>query len=182
MSRKQWTEDEIIYLEYYIYSAEERDYKAAAEFLDRSLNAVQLKASKLRKENKDIGYLYKPYSDYEIEYIKTNYKKLSLKSMSEHLGRSENALTLAANKIGIKRLNRFNIKDDKALRNMAEEGLWISEIARRLRYHRKTIANYAKKHGIKIKLAPREVQGGYFRKRAHMESMEQSFIKQKLDK
>lgn len=165
MSRhRRWTEDEEIYLAYYLYEGEERNYNAAAEFLGRSIEAVKNKAKRMRAlGDENIGFICKPFSDYEINYIKNNYKTMPVKLMSEHLGRPEYSIINKANRSGLTK--QTSLKDyDTEIRELAAKGFWKSKIARALSLNIRSVTRYITDNKIQCKIATKEEQGKYYRK------------------
>lgn len=60
---ERWSEDDEIYLEYFLYSTEDNLYKDAQEFLNKDIKSIYYKASSLRQKDKNVRHLKKPYSE-----------------------------------------------------------------------------------------------------------------------
>lgn len=159
---KKWTEEEEIYLEYYLYDEDTKRYKDAAEFLGRSELSVKTKAYKMRKKEAHIGYLQKDFEDWEIEYIKKNYSMIPTELMSEHLGRSREVIMWKAAQLGIAKLQRPR-DFDKEIRKLAASGHTRASIARELGLKPKSVGAYINRNGIECRYADRSEMGGYFR-------------------
>lgn len=152
---KTWTEDEEIYLEYYLYQGE-KSYSNAIEFLERSPRSVWGKTNQLRKKDKSVSYIQKPYSEEEIGFIKKNYKTTPVKIIAKKLGRPEGSIRHKAYELGIKK--RVNISDyDSEIKELAKAGFHKSKIAKELGLKTTSVHNYIRRNGIKCEEAPREI-------------------------
>ena len=162
--KKQWSEDEEIYLEYYLNGDEkETSYDAAADFLGISNRQAIKKATDLRNKDDSIGYIYKPYSKYEIEYIKKNYKYMEYDDMAKHLNRSVSAVRRKISNLGLTKQKK--IRDyDKEIRELAKQGYWQSEIARKLNLKQPSVNRYVLSNNIKCSESDREITQANFRK------------------
>lgn len=159
---KRWSEDDEIYLDYYLYSAEERSYNSAAEFLGRPSDQVIKKANKMRAKGECLNYMRRPFSGKEIKYIKDNYKNISTELMAEYLRRSRDTIIEKANELGITKLKRM--KDyDYEIRRLAKEGKYRAEIARMLGLNKRSVSDYITRNAIKCDYASRDVMGKSFR-------------------
>ena len=99
--QKGWTEDELIYLEYFVYVGDEK-LKEAAKFLNRSLNAVECMLQRLRKENKDVCYMQRNWTEAEDDFIKKYYKVMSGPTIALRLGRTYGAVRDRRSFLGLK--------------------------------------------------------------------------------
>lgn len=157
-----WTEDEKIYLEYYLYDNETKNYQNASDFLGRSDAAIRNKAYKMRKQDENISYLQKDFEQWEIEYIKKNYFLISTALMSEHLDRSRDVIIWKANQLGITKLQK--VRDyDTEIRDLASKGYTRAAIARELGLKPKSVGDYINRNKIECRYAERAEMGGYFR-------------------
>lgn len=150
---KNWTEDEDIYLEYYLFSQDGK-LEEAAKFLGRSLNAVIKHASILRKGRKDY-YICRKWTEEEDNYIKANYKSVSYQSIGLRLGRSQKAVSNRARHLGLRKNNSLIALDSK-IRKMANEGDYPADIARNLNLDYETLREYLNKHNITYQAMPTE--------------------------
>lgn len=164
MSKKKWTEDEEIYLEYYLYDDDDKEhnYDSASDFLKTTNKKLINKANKMRKKNKDIGYINKPFSEYELDYIKKNYLMVSTELMSDHLGRTRDVIIWKANQIGVTKLKQLK-NYDAEIRELAQKGHYKAEIARMLGLNSKSVGDYINRNQINCKRAPKEASQKYFR-------------------
>lgn len=87
----KWTEDELIYLEYFVFENDAK-LKEAANFLGRSLNAVECRLSRLRKTNRNTCYLKRKWTETEDNFIRENYRKMSGPTIALRLNRSYGAV------------------------------------------------------------------------------------------
>ncbi|MFS1030303.1 hypothetical protein ACFC89_16905 [Enterococcus casseliflavus] len=99
--QKNWTEDDLIYLEYFVYEGDEK-LKEAAKFLGRSLNAVECMLQRLRKENKDVCYMQKNWTEAEDDFIRKYYKVMSGPAIAIRLGRTYGAVRDRRSFLGLK--------------------------------------------------------------------------------
>lgn len=159
---QRWTEDEEIYLEYYLYDEESKNYDDAAEFLGKSHRKITKKAYKMRKKDKNIQCIQKDYQDWEIEYLKKAYFMTTTDVMSERLGRSRESIIAKANQLGITKLQKVR-EYDKEIRALASEGYTRAEIARKLKLKPKSVGDYINRNNIDCQYATREVMGKAFR-------------------
>jgi hypothetical protein len=150
---KHWTEDENIYLEYFIFNRDEK-LEVAAKFLNRSLNATIKHAAAIRKKRKDY-YIFRKWTSEEEDYIKDNYKSVSYASIGLRLGRSEKAVSGRARKLGLRKNNSL-VALDKKIRQMAGEGVYPVNIARNLNLDYETLRGYLNKHNIHYQAMPTE--------------------------
>jgi len=159
--RKTWTEDEEIYLEYYLFgdaAGDEREtnYDAAADFLGIPNKKIMGKARKMRAKNKNVGHVRKPFTEREIEYLRRSYGVQPSKDIAETLGRLQGTVINKANSLGLTK--RKKISDfDKEIRKLAKEGYWRAEIARFLGLKKSSVVAYINRNGIKCDNAPKEI-------------------------
>lgn len=158
---KLFSKEDEEYLEYYLYCGEE-SYDSAAEFLGVTNRQLIKKLNKMRKKDKSLGYVCRPFEDWEIKYIKTNYKNISTELMSEVLNRSRDAIIAKANSLGISKLKRIGDYDED-IRSLAEQGYTRAGIARELSLKPKSVGDYINRNHIKCRQADRSEMGGYFR-------------------
>ncbi|HEL7521307.1 hypothetical protein [Enterococcus faecalis] len=163
---RKYSEDDEIYLEYYLYDEETKTYDDAAEFLGRSNNQLIKKAHKMRRENENVGYVRKPFEDWEIEYLKKSYKKVPVAKIAEYLSRSEDTVINKANSLGIKKLTL--LKDyDKDIRYLASKNYTRASIARILGLNYRSVMDYIQRNKITCRYAQREEMGSYWRRLEH---------------
>lgn len=169
--KNYWSEDDLIYLEYFLYDNDERRYKEAAEFLGRTVKAVSQKACEMRKETKDAGYINRPYSKKEIEFIRANYTVIETNKLAERLGRTIHSVMRKASVLGIhKRKSLSNL--DAEIRSMAARGKTRNEIAFKLGLKPNSVICYLIKHDIKCNYAPKELSQQYFREQENLRRAE----------
>ncbi|EOG9484143.1 hypothetical protein ACLLFN_003206, partial [Listeria monocytogenes] len=92
----EWTEDEDIYLEYFVYENDDNISKAA-EFLGRTKDAVINRLVKLRKRDSSVSFIRRPWTKKEDEILKNNYIIMSNDQLAERLRRTK--ASVAARKV-----------------------------------------------------------------------------------
>lgn len=125
---RKWTEDEEIYLEYFVYSCDS-DIKEAEIFLNRSKKSVSEKLKRMRKKDRNIGLLREKWTEREENFLIRNYLILTNKQLSEAINKTENAI---ANK-----KSRLNLRKEKHVKKHHNE---IIELAKK-GYRRRDIAS-----------------------------------------
>lgn len=155
MKPREWTEDEEIYLEYLLYSDEDKEdsYTSAAEFLGVTNRQITSKAHKMRRRGDEVGYIQRPFTPYEIKYIKENYEHTTTDLMAEHLNRTRDVITWKANQLGVKKLQQLKYYDAE-IRKLAAEGCYKAEIARKLGLKPKSVGDYINRNDIPCGSAP----------------------------
>lgn len=153
MARK-WTEDEDIYLEYFVY---EHDAKLqdAADFLGRTRGSVDARLQVLRKKNKNVAIVNKRWTEKEIELLKKYYGTETIAYIAKRLGRSVSAVHCKKNELGLRKVNAMK-NYDKEIRKLAEEGQYGRKIARTLGLPYSSIIGYTKANGIELRKATKE--------------------------
>ncbi|EHD5018754.1 hypothetical protein JRB95_001381 [Listeria monocytogenes] len=146
---EKWTEDDEIYLEYFAYVGEDR-LQEAADFLNRSREAVSSKLSDLRKKNNDVAYLNRKWTAEEDNYIKANYKSVTYQAIGLRLGRSRASVFKRARRLGLRKI-RSLIEIDDEIRKMAADGTCVADIARELEIDYDTLRDYLRRHDISYK-------------------------------
>lgn len=159
---ERWSEDDEIYLEYFLYSTEDNLYKDAQEFLNKDIKSIYYKASSLRQKDKNVRHLKKPYSERDILYMKRMYKIQTYKEIGEVLGRDSKAIHRKIKELGLVKNKR--LKDyDEEIRRLAAQGHYKSEIARRIGVKPHSLHYYLEKHSIECAKAPKDSNQKYFR-------------------
>ncbi len=148
-SKKRWSEDDEIYLEYYLYDDTEKEesYKAAAEFLGRSERAIKKKIWRMRKLNGSIGHINKPYSEKEITFIKEHYLTMKAKNIGVRLNRSPTSIINKAYELGIRK-NKTMRDYEKRIRELITKGYNTYEISKELKISRPSINYFREKNNI----------------------------------
>jgi len=168
---KKWSEDDEIYLEYLAYDEELKNYDDAAEFLGRSNKSIRQKLYEMRRELPNIGYIEKPWTDREIEFLRKNYLVIPADKLAERLRRTEGAVFQKAYKSGIRK--RTRISDyDLEIREMASKGMYRYEIARELGLNANSVLYYINRNKIPCKHAPKEANQKHFRDEENLRRME----------
>lgn len=149
MKQRRWSEDEEIYLDYFLHEPDQ-DFKAVAEFLGRSVKSVSTKADRMRKLEKNKRYLEKrhPYSEKEIEFLKRNYQTMKYKEIAIALRRSEISVQKKAWRLGLEKLHKPIEKKEEILRLNAK-GLNSKEIGNIVNLPPKVIREFCTRQGVK---------------------------------
>lgn len=154
LPRKQenWTEDDLIYLEYFVYEGDEK-LKEAAKFLGRTLDAVETMLKRLRKENKNVYYLNKKWTEKEDDFIRKHYQTMSGTAIAIRLGCTYGAVKNRRIVLGLKQ-KRTKEKDGE-IRKLLAEGYYLSQISRELGINLNTLRTYCITNDIPYKTMSR---------------------------
>lgn len=166
--RKKWTEDDEIYLEHYLFgdAAEdferESNYDSASVFLGIPTNKISRKATKMRQKGEAFGYIRKPFTNKEIDFLKKTYCSSSVKDISKALRRSEGTIINKANELGL--IKRIKISEyDHEIRYLASKGHYRTEIAKMLGLKKSSVIAYINRNGINCEYAPKEISQEFWR-------------------
>lgn len=151
--RNFWTEDELIYLEYFVYE-NDATLKEAAEFLGRSLIAVRSKLHEMRKEVGGIGYMGKQWTKQEEAFIKNSYQILTCSEIASRLSKSTIAVSSHAFKLGLKKTKKVKEQDAK-IRTLISEGYYLSQISRELGINKDSLWSHCVRNKIPFKTMSR---------------------------
>lgn len=172
--KRIFSEEDEEYLAYYFYCGE-KSLDAAAEFLGLTNEKLYRKASKMRAKGQNVDYIYRPFTEKEIKYIKKNYRNIPTDLMADHLKRTREVIIYKANQLGLSKLDR--VRDyDKKIRILADKGYTRAQIARELHLKPKSVGDYINRNHIKCRKANRSEMGGYFRE---LEQARNNEMKQK---
>ncbi len=129
--RNPWSEDDDIYLEYYLYDPDETSIEEVCHFLGRTKMAVEKRMSILRKENK-AGRFKNDWSKKEDDIIKKFWHKTG-KELAELLpNRTPGACRARRANLGIRKsVKDFSFYHDDII-ELAAQGFTRREIARKL--------------------------------------------------
>lgn len=162
MGKKIWTEDDEIYLNYYLSSNEEKNYESAANFLNCSRSQITKKANKMRVKGETEHYINKPFDKWEIDYLKKHYYMIPTTDIAELLSRSRETIIWKANSLGLTKLDKVR-NHDSEIRRLAKEGFTRATIARKLGLKANSVGDYINRNNISCRYATREEMGGHFR-------------------
>ncbi|MBG9366535.1 hypothetical protein [Streptococcus sp. NLN64] len=141
-----WTEDELIFLELALKD-KESSWEEIAKALDRTVDAVQVKAWKafrtydLSKNN---------WSDLEIMQLKSLYPVKSAPEIAEILNRTPDAVWRKAQKLGLKKIGLKKI-DKQEFIELADLGYSYRQIADELDKSIHAVCNFARHHKIEVR-------------------------------
>jgi hypothetical protein len=159
MSGRHWSEDELIYLEYFVFD-NDAQLDEAAKHLNRSLRAVTKKLWQLRKQDGDVQYVHRLWTKKEEDFLKRYYTTMTNKNIAKRLNRTVAAVEFRAKKIGLSK-NR-NIRDlDSEIRKLIAEGYYLSQICKELNIKMQSLLAHVGREGIEYKKMPRKEHSGY---------------------
>lgn len=151
--RNFWTEDELVYLEYFAYENDAK-LKEAAEFLGRSVIAVRSKLHERRKEVSGIGHMGKHWTKQEEAFLKNSYQILTCREIASRLSKSVNAVNSRASKLGLKKTKKVK-EHDAEIRKLISEGYYLSQISRELGINKDSLRTHCLKNKIAYKTMSR---------------------------
>lgn len=148
MGGKNWSEDDEIYIEHYIFGEgadKEMTYEAAANFLGRSQNAIRKKVVRMRKEGSEIGYINRIYTEAEKHFIKQNYQNMTANNIGKRLGRPPRSIIYKAQKMGLKK-NRSLKNNVKRIKELSKSGYTDYQIGKILGVHCQSVTYHRDKN------------------------------------
>ncbi|HFL0060679.1 TPA: hypothetical protein ACGX1Y_002412 [Listeria monocytogenes] len=145
-----WTEDDDIYLEYFVFE-NDTNINEAAEFLNRTHNAVRTRIVNLRKKDTSVAYIRKRWTEKEDDFLKNNYKAMSDVVLAERLQRTKGAVTGRKRTLGLQKIYKLTSSQDKKIRSLGSAGHTITEIADAVQVPRRIIYSYVHNHRIDFK-------------------------------
>lgn len=159
MPGKHWTEDELTYIEYFVF---EKDAKLsdASEFLGRSVNAIKKKLWRLRTEDNNVKHMNRLWTEKEEEFLKKHYTSLSNKNIAIRLRRSVKSVEFRAAKLGLKKYKKIQDKDFE-IRKLISEGYYLSEICKELNIKMQSLIAHCRRENISYKKMPRTERADY---------------------
>ncbi|ASM34120.1 hypothetical protein BVG84_09980 [Serratia marcescens] len=105
---------------------------------------------------------FRNYADWEIKFMKDNRQKLTQKEIARHLGRTEASVSTAMLRRGINpgkprgehhQFAKHSDDDVELCRALADEGLFVSEIARKMELDHSTVwrwVNFESRSNIEL--------------------------------
>ncbi|MCX8074141.1 MAG: hypothetical protein N2749_00955 [Clostridia bacterium] len=98
-----WTNEDLDYL---ICNFENEDREKIIKRLNRTWKSIKNKASELGlKRNQQLWKKGKPWTEYELDYLKNNYNKIPVEDIAKHLKRSKKSIFEKAHKIELSESN-----------------------------------------------------------------------------
>lgn len=159
MTGKHWKEDELIYLEYFVFD-NDAQLSVAAEHLGRSIRAVKKKLCQLRKQDCNVQHINRLWTKKEEDFLKRHYTTMVNKNIAQRLNRSVGAVEYRAAKLGLSK-NR-NIRDlDSEIRKLIAEGYYLSQVCKKLDIKMQSLLAHVEREGIEYKKMPRKEYSGY---------------------
>lgn len=101
---KRWTDEEVNILKENLHLT----YNELSKLIDRSISSIQRKTDNLGllKEREKAIKSRSKWTNEDVEYLEKNYPAAPFEEMTEYLNRSERAIRLKANSLGIARTKR----------------------------------------------------------------------------
>lgn len=158
---EHFSEDEDIYLEYFVFEADTK-IEEAAKFLKRSQSSVNNRLNLLRKRNKKINYITRRWTLKEDKYLKSNYQQVKAEHIATTLNRTTNAVMKRAKFLGVRK-NRKLSSYDTEIRNFAKNGFYCAEAAKSLNISAEALRQYCISNDIKFRHATSEERTAKFR-------------------
>ncbi|MBC2004661.1 hypothetical protein HCA78_12830 [Listeria booriae] len=146
MSKRLFTEEEEMYLEYYILCQDEPDFNAAAQHLNCTTKQIKnwrgyhLKKSTLRRK----------WTERECAILRRFHPAMNVQEIAKMLNRPYSSVARKASNMGLKKLNYPN-QLDAEIRKLGESGYTAREIAEELQFPLQTIREYLCRCKIKYK-------------------------------
>lgn len=145
-----WSEDDDIYLEYFVFE-NDTNINEAAEFLNRTVDAVRTRIVNLRKKDSSVAYIRKPWTAKEDDFLKNNYKAMSDAVLAERLQRTKSAIAGRKRTLCLQKIYKLTSSQDKKIRSLGSSGHTITEIADAVQVPRRIIYSYVHNHRIDFK-------------------------------
>ena len=141
------SEDDLIYLEYFLRNAKRGDLKIAADYL--GLTQVQIYGIIYYQNKKhSFGKSKRFYTKKDDEFIKRYYGILSTKKIAERLRRSVNSVNLRAEKIGCRMHKKVKPFKNEII-ELASEGFTRKQISEKLDLNLKSLSGFCERNNIK---------------------------------
>lgn len=154
MNGRKWTEDEDIYLEYFVYESDS-NIEDAAKHLNRSKGAVSTRLTYLRDKSDAVVYIKRRWTEQEDEFIKMYYRQLPDKNIAIRLNRSEQAVKSRRGYLSLSRIRPITRHKAKIL-ELIRKGCYRPEIAKELDIDEKSLSRFLKMNNIYCPAVPYE--------------------------
>lgn len=123
-----------------------------AKALNRSVIAIGIKRQRLDLAQRFVEK--RNWENWETEYLKNNYGKLSIPAMMNHLDRSYNSIITKAAKNNIRTKKRCSLEERKKqaddIQELADKGYYTSEISKMLKINDTTVYSRRVEFGLTI--------------------------------
>ncbi|MBC2369925.1 hypothetical protein HBP99_14950 [Listeria booriae] len=159
---QRWTEDDDIYLEYFVYE-NDTDLGEAASFLNRSRKAVITRLKNLRMMDDSVSYIRRKWTEKEDEFLRKNYKIMTNQSLAESLGRTSAAVCSRKKYLGLKRVRGISRHREKII-EMAAKGYYRADIAKELDINEMSLNHFLIENKIYCKKVPYSERKRYWRR------------------
>lgn len=143
-----WSDDEDIYLEYFVYERDE-NIMEAAEFLGRTKVAVVNRLAVLRKRDENVGYIRRPWTKKEEEILKNNSIVLSNDMLALRLRRTSHAVSLRKSRMGLTNKGLSDAEKEK-IKVLCRE-YTLKEIAEKVAVSLNVVTNYVRNNKLSYK-------------------------------
>ena len=156
---RKWTEDELVYLEYFVF---ENDTQLidASKHLNRSTNAIRKKLCKMRKEDNFRCYMHRLWSEKEDEFLKKHYLSMKNKYIADRLNRTVGAVEFRAKKLGLTKHKKIKELDTE-IRRLIDEDYYLSQICTKLNIKMSSLIAHCQREKIPYKKMPRTEYKNY---------------------
>lgn len=149
MNGRKWTEDEDIYLEYFVYE-NDATIQAAARFLNRTEGAVNTRLTALRKNDAKTAYMKRRWKKSEDQFLKDHYKLMTDELLSKRLMRTIQSIKSRRKYLRLSRTRPVHIHKKKIL-ELIKEGYYRTEIAKELDVDVKSLSTFLRQNNIYCK-------------------------------
>lgn len=149
---KIWTEDEDIYLEYFVYQGDS-SMAEAAEYLGRSTGAVSARLTYLREKNKSVLYVKRRWTDKEDSFINQHYRHLTDEVIGLRLNRTSQAIKTRRKFLKLSRVQPIT-KHKKKIIELISKGYYRPEIAKELDINANSLSTFLRMNNIYCPVVP----------------------------
>jgi dsDNA-specific endonuclease/ATPase MutS2 len=169
MNGRRWTEDEDIYLEYFVLNGD-TPITEAANFLDRSWGATCTRLTELRKIDPNVHYVKKRWSSKEDEFLKQNHQMLTDDQLAQSLNRTVEAVkTRRVKHLRLIKNQKITAKK-KEIKELIEKGYYRPEISKKIDVDEKSLSTFLRLNNIHCPEVP------YSQRTAKMKEVENRYI------
>lgn len=156
MEERTWTEDEEIYLEYFMLDPD-HTFKEAADFLGRTVTSVSAKVRYMRKRSRVKRYMptHRPWSEKEIQFLKRRYCAVTNKEIAISLSRTERSVRKKAIDIGLRKSKQPRLVGAQ-IKEFNRQGLNSKQIGEKLGLPAIVVHQWCNRNGVEVIPVPKE--------------------------
>ncbi|NSP64419.1 hypothetical protein HRF19_05465 [Enterococcus faecalis] len=151
---KKWTEDDDIYLEYFVFEGDTL-VEEAADFLGRSFGAVCTRLTELRKKDPEVRYLKRRWSKKEDDFLRRNYRSISTNDSSLALNRTTESVKSRRAFLGLTLIRPITPRKDE-VRELIKNGYYSPHVAKTLNIDDISLSKFLKINNIYCPAVPYE--------------------------